>query len=134
MMSDQALFEKALEAQKKSYSPYSNFKVGAALLTKSGELFLGANIENASYGLAVCAERNAIFAAILAGQKEFAKMAVVCACETECLPCGACRQVIAEFAPELPMLLGVGSERFNVTSLKELLPNPFLPEYLLDEG
>lgn len=130
MISDAALLAKAVEAQQRSYSPYSKFKVGAALLTKSGQIFLGTNIENASYGLALCAERTAIFKAVSEGEKEFEKMAVVCACDEGCLPCGACRQVIAEFAPELYMILGNGSDSFEITSLDKLLPNAFLPKHL----
>jgi len=130
MISDEALLAKAIGAQTRSYSPYSKFKVGAALLTKTGQIFLGANIENASYGLALCAERTAIFKAVSEGEYEFEKMAVVCACEEGCLPCGACRQVIAEFAPELYMILGDGSGKFEITSLDKLLPNAFLPKHL----
>lgn len=130
MISDQELLSKAIEAQKHSYSPYSRFKVGAALLTKSGKVFCGTNVENASYGLALCAERTAIFGAVTAGEKAFAKLAVVCACADGCLPCGACRQVIAEFAPDLYLILGTDHRNFQVTSLSALLPQPFLPSHL----
>ena len=130
LISDQELLSKAVEAQRNSYSPYSHFKVGAALLTKSGKIFYGTNVENASYGLALCAERTAIFSAVAAGEQEFAKLAVVCDCADGCLPCGACRQVMAEFAPDLYLILGTGNRHFQVTSLSALLPQPFLPSHL----
>lgn len=130
MISDQELLSKAIEAQRNSYSPYSRFKVGAALLTESGRVFCGTNVENASYGLALCAERTAIFSAVAAGEKKFAKLAVVCDCADGCLPCGACRQVIAEFAPDLYLILGTANRHFQVTSLSALLPQPFLPTHL----
>lgn len=130
MVSDEALLSKAIEAQQRSYSPYSQFKVGAALLTSSGHIYLGTNVENASYGLALCAERTAIFTAVTAGERLFEKLAVVCACDAGCLPCGACRQVIAEFAPDLDLILGTSDGSFRTTSLSALLPQPFLPDHL----
>ena len=129
MLSDEALLAKALEAQRRSYSPYSNFKVGAALLA-GGRVYLGANVENASYGLAVCAERIAVFGAVADGARAFEKLAVVCACPGGCLPCGACRQVLAEFAPGLPLVLGEPDGAFRTATLDELLPQPFLPDHL----
>lgn len=130
MLSDSALLAKAVEAQRCSYSPYSAFQVGAAVLTQEGEVFLGTNVENASYGLAVCAERVAIFNAVVGGARAFEKLAVVCACPDGCLPCGACRQVMAEFAPRLYLVLGQGNGRYRTATLDELLPQPFLPDHL----
>ena len=99
-------------------------------IQSGGDVFLGANVENASYGLALCAERTAIFSAVAAGQRRFEKLAVVCACDGGCLPCGACRQVIAEFAPHLPLILGTPDGQFETTTLDALLPRPFLPEHV----
>ena len=130
MLSDKDLLAKAIEAQQRSYCPYSKFKVGAALLTTSGTVYFGTNVENASYGLALCAERTAIFTAVAAGERTFEKLAVVCACESGCLPCGACRQVMAEFAPNLNLILGTSDGGFRTTSLSVLLPQPFLPDHL----
>jgi len=130
MLGDKALLCKAIEAQQRVYAPYSNFPVSAALLTKSGRVFCGVNVENVSYGLSVCAERTAIFSAIIAGERDFVKLAIVCNCESGCLPCGACRQVIAEFAPSLPLLLGTVQGDCRTVSLSTLLPQPFLPDHL----
>jgi cytidine deaminase len=121
------LLAKARAAAESSYSPYSKFRVGAAVLA-SGRIFPGANIENASYGLTICAERTALFAAILAGADHIEAIAVSCidapdGSPTENLmPCGACRQVLAEFAePETPVVIdGVGT-----IQLRDLLPRPF---------
>lgn len=120
------LLQQAREAKQFSYSPYSNFKVGAAVEMSSGQVYTGCNIENASYGLALCAERTAIFKAISSGESAIKRLAVSCpedVLETPSLmPCGACRQVIAEFAdPETEILVdGAGSFR-----LQDLLPMPF---------
>src|SRR5208282_2353328 len=90
----------AAKAREGSVSPYSRFRVGAALLTKSGKIIGGANVESASYGLTCCAERVALFKALTDGEKEFAAVAVVARCEGGPMPCGACRQLLAEYAPE----------------------------------
>lgn len=130
MISDDSLLAKAIEAQQNAYARYSKFHVGAALLTHDGQIFCGANVENASYGLAICAERTAIFAAVIAGVRGLAKLAVVCDCLEGCLPCGACRQVMAEFAPDLALVLGTPEGKYQTTSLSLLLPQPFLPTHL----
>ncbi len=125
-MSNDELLRKAVAARARAYSPYSKFAVGAALLCADGEVFLGCNVENASYGLTICAERNAVFAAVAAGRRDFAMLALsVSGAGT---PCGACRQVLNEFAPRLPILLGDedGKLRGEV-SLDQLLPNAFGP-------
>jgi cytidine deaminase len=125
-ITNQELVEKAFEAQQRSYSPYSEFKVGAALLSTSGKVYLGTNIENASYGLAVCAERNAVFKAVYDGEKTFSKIAVVGGNgEKFCMPCGACRQVIVEFAPKLEWIFGTKSGELKVHPMSEILPNAF---------
>jgi cytidine deaminase len=95
----QKLVAAAARAREGSVSPYSQFKVGAALLAKSGEIIGGANVESASYGLTCCAERVALFKALTSGEKDFAAIAVVARCEGGPMPCGACRQLLAEYAP-----------------------------------
>ena len=125
----QELIARARQAAEAAYVPYSHFPVGAALVTRSGEVFVGANVENASYGLTVCAERNAAFAAVLAGHREIAAIAVVAPKALRASPCGACRQVLNEFAPRgEPMqvyLEGQGS--IDTTTLARLLPDAFGP-------
>ena len=121
------LLEAARKASRAAYCPYSKFHVGAAVLA-DGKVFVGANVENASYGLTVCAERNALFAAILGGARRIEAVAVACVdapegCDPALLmPCGACRQVIAEFAgPDTP----VHVDRVGTFRLDELLPHAF---------
>ena len=126
------LLDAAQAARENSYSPYSKFKVGAAVLTDDGKIFSGTNIENSSYGLTVCAERNAIFAAASAGYRKFKALALI----TQKLkgqkfnsPCGACRQVMSEFlAPDTPVYIAVfdGKKRtVYLKTFKELMPFPF---------
>ena len=98
-MTPDALIAKAVEVRRKAHAPYSKYLVGAALLAKDGRVFVGCNVENASYGLTCCAERNAVFAAVAAGAKKFVAVAVVTANGGS--PCGACRQVLREFGPKL---------------------------------
>ena len=126
-MNDIKLLELAEEARKKSYCPYSNFSVGAALLTQSGKVYLGCNIENSAYGETVCAERTAFLKAVSEGEKEFLKIAVVGGRVNEkeleaCAPCGSCRQVMAEFCREDFEI--IFSEN-NKIKLKDLLPLSF---------
>ena len=129
------LIEMALEAREMSYSPYSNFKVGAALLTKNGKVYKGCNIENAAYSPGNCAERTAIFKAVSEGEKDFAAIAIVGGPAdngelTICPPCGVCRQVINEFVDceEFDIILGTNKpEDMKVYKLKELLPLGFGP-------
>jgi cytidine deaminase len=125
-MQDAELLQKAREAQKNSYSPYSRFSVGAALLTKSGRIYTGTNIENASYGLCLCAERVAIVKAVSEGEKEFSKMAVICPSpDLPCRPCGACLQVMQEFAPDMIIIMSNAQGWQETRTLQELLPYPF---------
>jgi cytidine deaminase len=117
-----SLLIQAREARESAYAPYSRFAVGAALLGKSGRVYTGCNVENLSFGLTSCAERNAIFTAITAGEREFQAIAVVADSKSPVTPCGACRQVMAEFAPALAICSGnLQGETFEA-SLKELLP------------
>lgn len=123
------LIELAKNTQKKAYAPYSKFKVGAALLTKSGKIYTGANVENASYGLTCCAERIAIFKAVTEGETEFLKLVVVGDTEEPISPCGACRQVMAEFGNFEVILVGKNGN-IKKTSVSELLPYSFAKENL----
>jgi cytidine deaminase len=130
------LIEKALEARRKAYVPYSHFHVGAALETETGEVFLGCNVENASYGAANCAERTAFFKAVSEGHRKFRRIAIVGgfldSIEDYCMPCGICRQVMAEFGDlhEFQVILAKSSEDYQVYRLEELLPHAFLPSAL----
>ena len=128
-MNYKQLIIQAQEARKKSYSPYSHFCVGAALLTKSGKIYTGCNIENAAYTPTNCAERTAIFKAVSEGEREFEAMAVVGGRANEkggfCAPCGVCRQVIAEFCDkDFKIILGT-EQQYKVYTLDELLPLSF---------
>ncbi|MHB9034201.1 MAG: cytidine deaminase [Anaerolineae bacterium] len=118
-----ALYEAALAARTKAYAPYSHFLVGAAVRCRSGQVYTGCNIENASYGLTVCAERVTAWKAVSAGDTELAQLVIVT--EDGSPPCGACRQVLYEFAPDLTLLLADLQGHGLFTNLKELLPNAF---------
>jgi len=116
------LIETAREAREAAYAPYSRFAVGAALRTKSGRVFCGCNVENLSFGLTISAERNALFAAVAAGEREFAAIAIVADSKTPVTPCGACRQVLAEFGLDLEVCsTNLEGEAFYST-IRELLP------------
>ncbi|MGI6552077.1 MAG: cytidine deaminase [Bacillota bacterium] len=119
------LVQKAKEASKKSYSPYSRFPVGAALLTKSGKVFTGCNVENASFGLTICAERTAIYKAVSEGETEFLALAVFCTAAEYCTPCGACRQVINEFGSDIDVIMSNAAGDYTVKKSAELLPGAF---------
>lgn len=122
----QALLAAAARARAGAYAPYSRFKVGAALLAGGGKIYTGCNIENSSYGLTVCAERVALFQAVAAGEREFVALAVVGGDLEACFPCGACRQVLAEFAPNLEIITGQPGGTIYCRNLKELLPDCFI--------
>lgn len=119
------LIQAALDAQQRAFCPYSNFPVGAALRTASGRIFQGVNVENASFGLTICAERVAASAAVAAGEKEFRE--IVVASRTGVSPCGACRQFLAEFNPDLPIVMIDSLKPGEVfeTTLTVLLPGRF---------
>lgn len=120
------LIKEARIAREGAYTPYSKFKVGAALLTESGSIYTGCNIENAAYPVSCCAERVAIFKAISSGESNFKQMAVIADTEGPVSPCGSCRQVMAEFFPkDMPIYLTNLEEKVQVTNIKELLPGSF---------
>ena len=134
-----ALIRKALQARRKAYSPYSHFQVGVALETDSGEIFLGCNVENASYGASNCGERTALFKAVSEGYKHFRRIAIVGGMKDSeelsyCMPCGICRQVMAEFVDlqSFQVILAKNEEEYQIYTLAELLPHAFLPEALED--
>ncbi len=130
-MDHENLLKLALEATAKSISPYSNFKVGAALETKDGKIYKGANIESSSYSLTICAERTALFTALLEGEKEFKSIAVVSSSSDYCPPCGACRQVLLDFCgPDLEVVLNNSNNERKVLKLSELIPFSFNGDYL----
>jgi cytidine deaminase len=124
-MTEKELIEKAKRARLKAYAPYSNFKVGAALLTKSGKVYTGANVENATFGLTVCAERVAVLKAVSKGDKGFAKIAVVADKDPPVTPCGPCRQVLSEFVQDLKIVCANLEGKVERYTLKELLPEAF---------
>ena len=134
MIDYKLLMHMAQGARNNSYSPYSHFRVGAALLTKGGKIYTGCNIENAAYSVANCAERTAIFKAVSEGERDFVAIAIVGGREGEtadfCAPCGVCRQVISEFCPkDFEIILG-NEEKFEVYTLDQLLPFSFSNEDL----
>ena len=123
-MSALSLVESASEARQQAYAPYSKFQVGAALRVRDGRVFTGCNVENISFGLTMCAERVAVGAAIAAGAMEFESLAVVSDSAEPVVPCGACRQVLAEFAPDLPVVSANLQGATSEFRLGALLPVP----------
>ncbi len=119
----------AIDVMSRAYAPYSKFRVGAALLCADGTIFTGCNVENASYGLTLCAERNALVKAVSEGHLEFLKIVIVCSAGEPVAPCGACRQCLWEFAPQLEVIM-VGTSRRDQAPLKKLLPGAFGPDQL----
>lgn len=132
-MDAKELMKMAIEARQNAYAPYSHFAVGAALLAESGKVYTGCNIENASYGLTCCAERNAIFAAVGAGERRFKMLAVAADSPEPVAPCGACRQVIAEFGIPL-VVMGNLKESTKTMTAEELLPYGFGQESMNNKG
>jgi cytidine deaminase len=124
-----SLVEAARSAQQQAYCPYSNYRVGAALLAEDGRVFTGCNVENASYGLTVCAERSAVFTAVSSGARRFRRIVVATDSEPPGPPCGACRQVLAEFGAELEVE-SVGPTQTKRWRIGELLPDAFSKEIL----
>jgi cytidine deaminase len=128
MKTDEDLIAQAVEAQKQAYAPYSHYAVGAALLGKSGRVYSGCNVENASYSMTICAERTAIVKAVSEGEREFKAVAVVT--DNGGTPCGACRQVLAEFGPEIRVLIATPQSLVSECTVADLLPGAFLPQDL----
>lgn len=135
-IADKELIKQALEARKKSYSPYSDFQVGAALLTKNGKVYTGCNIENAAFSPTNCAERTAIFKAVSEGESDFVKIAIIGGKKGEepeyCSPCGVCRQVMREFVSEasFKVILAKSEKEYVEYTLAELFPMGFGPDNL----
>jgi len=127
-MDYQRLIARAMEARRQAYAPYSDFAVGAALLGKSGRVYTGCNVENASYGLSICAERVAVFKAVSEGERDFEAIAVVT--EKGVTPCGACRQVLMEFGEDIQVVVADAAGEYRVLALRELLPDAFTSEHL----
>ena len=123
-MTDKELFRMAVEASENAYAPFSNFHVGAALLTEDGKVFTGVNIENSSYGATICAERTAMVKAISEGARGFESIAIAGNGGTS-WPCGICRQFMYEFCPEIRVISGENEDELQVYTLKELLPEGF---------
>jgi cytidine deaminase len=122
-----ALLEAARRVREHAYAPYSRFRVGAALETESGKVHVGANVENASYGATVCAERAAVAAMIAAGERHIERIAVYTEGPTPAMPCGMCRQVLSEFGLDASVIVG-GPAGSRTTTLRALLPEPFVFE------
>jgi cytidine deaminase len=123
-MSNSQLIKAALDVRQRAYAPYSRFAVGAALVTKSGKVFTGCNIENVSLRVTLCAEQGAVAAAVASGETDFAAIAVVADSKEPVVPCGACRQLLAEFNPALEVISATLDGRSETFSLSELLPRP----------
>ncbi|MBQ3662022.1 MAG: cytidine deaminase [Firmicutes bacterium] len=123
-MTDKELFRMAVEASENAYAPFSNFHVGAALLTEDGKVFTGVNIENSSYGATICAERTAMVKAISEGARDFQSIAIAGNGGTS-WPCGICRQFMYEFCPDIRVISGENEDELKVYTLKELLPEGF---------
>lgn len=122
------LLKFAAQAREAAYVPYSHFAVGAALHAEDGKIYTGCNVENASYGLTICAERNAVAHAVAEGSRRFDAVAVVT--ENGVTPCGACRQVLAEFGPDMAVIVADAAGNRQIYSIRDLLPAAFTPEHL----
>lgn len=133
-MDSERLLERAHEAAGRAYAPYSGFPVGAALLGDDGSIHVGCNVENASYGLTICAERSALAAAVAEGVRRFRMLALSAEGKEPASPCGACRQVLAEFGLDLAIVSGTRSGARRRWELRELLPAPFLRDAVEDVG
>ena len=131
-MTHDELIASATAARERAYAPYSQFKVGAALLGKSGRLYTGCNVENAAYGPSICAEQTAIIKAVSEGEREFEAIAVVS--ENGVSPCGTCRQVMMEFAPDMTIIVADTQGNARLTTVLDLLPDGFTPDQLPQSG
>ena len=130
-MTREELKSTAMAMRKRAYCPYSHFAVGAALECRDGTVFTGCNIENAGYSPTICAERTAVAKAVSEGHTDFVRIAVAGGGDNFCVPCGVCRQVLREFAPELEIICLNGAGEEKVFTLPELLPHSFGPEFLV---
>ncbi|MDD2494777.1 MAG: cytidine deaminase [Tissierellia bacterium] len=130
-MEDKLLIKIAMEAREKAYTPYSKFKVGAAVYTKSGKIFTGCNIESASYTPTICAERVAISKCISEGYYDIEKIAIIGSEKDISHPCGVCRQFMVEFGKDMKVICAKNIDTYKVYTLAELLPNSFGPESLI---
>ncbi len=124
-MNYKTLAHKAVEAKKNALSPYSNFRVGAALLTKNNKIYLGCNVENSTFGLSICAERTAIFKAISEGERKFKAIAIASDSPDYISPCGACRQIIYDLCGEIDIICTNSKEEYKIFKTSELLPFAF---------
>ena len=129
-MSEHELMQKAIEMLDRAYIPYSHFPVGAALECEDGTVYTGCNIENSSFGLTICAERTAIFKAVSEGHRDFVRIVIAGKSQDYCVPCGTCRQVMMEFAPDLTVICLNGKGESKRFALKELLPYGFDQSWL----
>lgn len=131
MLTDRQLVDLARSMLDYAYAPYSHFPVGAALLCADGSVYTGCNVENAAYGSSLCAERTALVKAVSEGHREdWVKLAIVGQGNAPCWPCGACRQMLSEFHPQLPLLVARGDGSYVRTTLDQLLPHSFSPHSL----
>jgi cytidine deaminase len=124
-MTVEDLLKKADEVKKSAYAPYSGFRVGAALLAKSGKVYVGANVENASYSVCCCAERVALFGAVVSGERDFDMIAVTSDAKSITYPCGVCRQALAEFSPRMDVIASNNELEYKVKKLDKLLSDAF---------
>ena len=129
-MTDRELINEAVSAAKNAYVPYSKFAVGAALECSDGTVVTGCNVENASLGSTVCAERVAVLKAVSMGKRRFARIAIYAESADYCTPCGACRQVLSEFSPDMEILCVRADGRYVSHRLRELMPYPFGKDFL----
>jgi cytidine deaminase len=127
---EEELIKAATDARECAYAPYSNFKVGAAVEAENGDIYIGCNVESASYGLTVCAERVAIWKGISCGEKRFTRIAVVVDTEELTPPCGVCRQIIWEFCGDVPVILSNLHGKTETIQMSELLPRAFDSKFL----
>lgn len=132
-MTREELKQAAVAMLDRAYAPYSHFPVGAALECEDGTVFTGCNVENAAYPAGICAERNAIFHAVSEGQTQFRRIVVAGKSQDFCVPCGVCRQVMREFAPDLEIICLNGHGAEKTFTLPELLPHSFGPDHLTEK-